>query len=262
MDPAFCVAADGQNMASTGWCIMNCGLPKPQTNCDAQLCYCSDKQVASAIWPGGDPTTCKGVENAAEDGWCVDNCKDALEKGSNSCPDYLCKCSKPGIKEKAPGTELPKGVKEKPLQFALPEGGDPSGCIALQGNFAPADPDKPTNEWCIKTCGKKDREEGDCDVSRCFCADETAILTFDGDAGAGGGAATIIDGDGPLLGASGTAAAMVARQSAGEGASAGESEGEGEGEGEGAAAQASALTPVHTANHLALTLTLYALPQP
>ena len=60
---------------------MNCGLPKPQTNCDAQLCYCSDKQVASAIWPGGDPTTCKGVENAAEDGWCVDNCKDALEKG-------------------------------------------------------------------------------------------------------------------------------------------------------------------------------------
>ena len=85
---------------------MNCGLPKPQTNCDAQLCYCSDKQVASAIWPGGDPTTCKGVENAAEDGWCVDNCKDALEKGSNSCPDYLCKCSKPGIKEKAPGTEL------------------------------------------------------------------------------------------------------------------------------------------------------------
>ena len=106
MDPALCVAADGQNMASTGWCIMNCGLPKPQTNCDAQLCYCSDKQVASAIWPGGDPTTCKGVENAAEDGWCVDNCKDALEKGSNSCPDYLCKCSKPGIKEKAPGTEL------------------------------------------------------------------------------------------------------------------------------------------------------------
>ena len=121
---------------------MNCGLPKPQTNCDAQLCYCSDKQVASAIWPGGDPTTCKGVENAAEDGWCVDNCKDALEKGSNSCPDYLCKCSKPGIKEKAPGTELPKGVKEKPLQFALPEGGDPSGCIALQGNFDPADPDE------------------------------------------------------------------------------------------------------------------------
>ena len=160
----------------------------------------------------------------------------------------------------APGTELPKGVKEKPLQFALPEGGDQSTCVALQGNFDPADPDKPTNEWCIKTCGKKDREEGDCDVSRCFCADETAILTFDGDAGAGGGAATIIDGDGPLLGASGTAAAMVARQSAGEGTGAGESEGEGEGEG--AAAQASALTPVHTANHLTLTLTLFTLPLP
>ena len=44
MDAAFCVAADGQNMASTGWCIMNCGLPAPQTNCDAQLCYCSDVQ--------------------------------------------------------------------------------------------------------------------------------------------------------------------------------------------------------------------------
>ena len=164
----------------------------------------------------------------------------------------------------APGTELPKGVKEKPLQFALPEGGDPSGCIALQGNFDPADPDKPTNEWCIKTCGKKDREEGDCDVSRCFCADETAILTFDGNAGAGGGAATIIDGDGPLLGASGSAAAMVARQSAGEGAGAAAGaaagEGEGEGEGEGAAAQASALTPVHTANQLALPLPSYPTP--
>ena len=97
---AFCVAADGQNMASTGWCIMNCGLPKPQTNCDAQLCYCSDVQRVSAIYPGGDPTSCKGVENAAEDGWCVDNCRDALEKGSNTCPDYLCKCKQAGNKEK------------------------------------------------------------------------------------------------------------------------------------------------------------------
>jgi hypothetical protein len=178
MDPAFCVAADGQNMASTGWCIMNCGLPAPQTNCDASLCYCSNVQRVSAIYPGGDPQSCKAISDSAEDGWCVDNCGDALEMGTNTCPDYLCECSQPGNPDKAPGTELPKGVKDAPLTSALPKGGDPSSCIALQGKFEPDDPDKPTNEWCVTNCGLK---TPDCPVEKCFCADENAILTFGGD---------------------------------------------------------------------------------
>jgi hypothetical protein len=210
-------------------------------------------QRVSAIYPGGDPSTCKGVNNAAEDGWCVDNCGDALEKSSNTCPDYLCKCSKPGNKEKAPGTELPKGVKAAPLAFALPKGGDPSSCIALQGKFEDDDPEKPTNEWCVSSCGKKAMEEGDCDVSKCFCADENAILTFGGD-DSGGGSATVIDADGPLHGAAGSAAAMVARQG---GNSPGGNSPDGNspdspngGEGEGAALRGRAVTPVHTAEYM------------
>ena len=192
MDPAFCVAADNQNMANTGWCVQNCGLPAPQTNCDAQLCYCSDVQRVSAIYPGGDPNSCKAIDAAAKDGWCVDNCGAALEHGTSTCPDYLCKCSQPGNPDKAPGSELPKGVKDAPLTSALPKGGDPSSCIALQGKFEPDDPEKPTNDWCVKSCGA---DPPNCPIEKCFCADENAILTFGGDKGSAG--------DGPL--------AMVAR---------------------------------------------------
>jgi hypothetical protein len=89
----------------------------------------------------------------------------------------------------------------------------------------------------VSSCGKKTMEEGDCDVSKCFCADENAILTFGGD-DSGGGSATVIDADGPLHAAAGSAAAMVARQ------------GEGEGEGTAAAARAGAVTPQHTAEYM------------
>ncbi len=171
-DSSFCVAADGTDGVSDGWCIMMCGLGP--NDCDASMCFCHDVKMQSAIWPGGDPTSCKAKANSgAEDQWCVDNCSDEPPK----CPDYLCKCSKPGNPDKAPGTELPKGVKDAPLQSALPKGGDPASCIALQGKYDPADPDKPTDEWCKSNCGT---EEG-CPVEKCFCADENAILTFDGD---------------------------------------------------------------------------------
>lgn len=59
----------GAQGVSNGWCIMMCGI-SPQ-ECDASMCYCYDNKVNSAIYPGGDPTSCKAKPNSgAEDQWC------------------------------------------------------------------------------------------------------------------------------------------------------------------------------------------------
>jgi hypothetical protein len=127
---------------------------------------CSSEKIKpykSAIFPEGDPESCKAIPGSEEanDAWCVANCGE----DPPSCPADLCKCSKPGnkaladkIKKKDPCSE---SARKREGKSAIFPGGDPESCEAACGQ-------PPTNAaWCKLNCAL---DEPNCPVDLCFCS--------------------------------------------------------------------------------------------
>jgi len=174
-DSTACTANIDQVTVDDAWCVLNCGI-QPYPNCPFNLCTCANKEDIIEVNPEEDESCdtqfCRENRNLRSKNSSLTivgipaqrNPNTGLRVTGDKVADDLGRF----LPRKAAGVGTPSaGSATIPVpagnvgaKSALPEGGDPSTCYALENQT------KGTDDWCLDNCGAL---VSVCPDSKCVC---------------------------------------------------------------------------------------------
>ena len=169
-DSTACKANIDQVTVDDAWCVLNCGI-QPYPNCPFNLCTCANKEDIIEVNPEEDEScdtqfcretrslrqknrslTIVGIPAQRNPNTGLRVTGDKSTQESDDLGRFL-----PRKAAGANPTTPSAGVGAK---SALPAGGDPSTCYALENQT------KGTDDWCLENCGAS---VSVCPDSKCVC---------------------------------------------------------------------------------------------